>query len=596
MHNINTSSRNWFKEFLSSDMKIGDRIVLNDPSTIKTTTQKISVKCSCGNIKAVGVYYFVHTRSLTCGECTFYKFKMSGVRKFNSLTIIDDDEQIRKLTQKVNVKCDCGTTLRVELHRVYNGIFKSCGRCSVNSIKKSARTQFHKLTLITPFDQIKSLNQKVRVLCSCGNSIDVIYRNLIIDNSKSCGQCNILKFKELGVTKFWNLTLLTPLESIKTMSQKTEFRCKCGNISIHKLRNVVVGHTRWCGSCYSRIRKLHDENAVKTSIKYPIPPGILYGCIEHANEIKNGKTKLQAKCPICGGDWSPSFNDVVRGVALSCGCSSNKISTQNTEIKEHIESLGFIAELECKIGRYSYDVMIPSKKLVIEHHGLKWHATKSNKIDLVKYRNALESGYGILVIFADEWDKKRKQMCDIISYRLKANKYIKLRPLKCEIKEIDCNVADAFYCEHHYIGATKAKINIAAIYNDTIVACVSFKAPNRQSKYQYELTRMVSDPSYIVHGIWGKLFGEFVKRYNPKSIVSFSDNRLFTGGVYSKIGFKLDGDVRPDYYWIKGKCRYNKSGLRKPKDSSVTESELRHSQGFLKIWDVGKKRWVWKNE
>ncbi len=101
----------------------------------------------------------------------------------------------------------------------------------------------------------------------------------------------------------------------------------------------------------------------------------------------------------------------------------------------------------------------------------------------------------------------------------------------------------------------------------------------------------------IVHGIWSKLLKIFIQKNNPFSIVSFSDNRFFSGDVYSKMGFKFDGEIRPDYYWVKGNHRYHKSGLRKTsmeKNTKLTESELRESEGYRKIWDLGKKRWVLK--
>ncbi len=124
---------------------------------------------------------------------------------------------------------------------------------------------------------------------------------------------------------------------------------------------------------------------------------------------------------------------------------------------------------------------------------------------------------------------------------------------------------------------------------------MAFKTPTRQSGHPWELVRMTSDPRFRVHGIWSKLLAEFIKSYNPASIVSFSDNRLFQGGVYEKIGFKFDGEISSDYYWAKHKKRFHKSGLRKPPGHVGTEHDLRTSQGYTKIWDLGKKRWVWRS-
>jgi hypothetical protein len=106
---------------------------------------------------------------------------------------------------------------------------------------------------------------------------------------------------------------------------------------------------------------------------------------------------------------------------------------------------------------------------------------------------------------------------------------------------------------------------------------------------------MASHSEFRVHGIWSKLLNLFVDEYRPFSIVSFSDNRLFQGGVYEKIGFKFDGDIVADYYWCKGGKRFHKSGLRKKpheKASGLTEYQLREAEGYQRIWDLGKKRWV----
>jgi hypothetical protein len=107
---------------------------------------------------------------------------------------------------------------------------------------------------------------------------------------------------------------------------------------------------------------------------------------------------------------------------------------------------------------------------------------------------------------------------------------------------------------------------------------------------------MVGNSAYRVHGIWSKLMLEFIKDKNPFDCVSFSDNRLFDGGVYEKIGFMHDGDIGADYYWTKDRKKHHKSGLRKQKHemaSGLTETILRENQGYKRVFDLGKKRWLW---
>jgi hypothetical protein len=174
---------------------------------------------------------------------------------------------------------------------------------------------------------------------------------------------------------------------------------------------------------------------------------------------------------------------------------------------------------------------------------------------------------------------------------------VSLRPSKVEIRSISSDLASPFYDQFHYIGKCNAKVHYGVFFGEKLIAAMSFSHPTRQHiKHPFELIRMASDPEFRVHGIWSKILKLFTKEYSPSSVVSFSDNRLFSGGVYEKIGFKLDGEIRPDYYWVKGNRRFHKSGLRKTeaeKLTGLTETILRENQGYKKIWDLGKKRWVY---
>ncbi len=234
---------------------------------------------------------------------------------------------------------------------------------------------------------------------------------------------------------------------------------------------------------------------------------------------------------------------------------------------------------------------------MIELNGIKWHSNERSKIhDLKKKSIAEENGYQLITIFEDEWKKRNQIIKEILKTKLFSSKnLIFLRPNKCQIKQISSSTANTFYEQFHYIGRCKSIINYGVYFENKLIACASFSHPTRQSKYEWELVRMASDSAYRVHGIWSKLLKRFIHEHSPESIVSFSDNRLFSGGVYSKIGFRFDGEIPPDYYWTIGNDRYHKSNLRKTEEerkSGLTETQLREAQGYRRIWDLGKKRWV----
>jgi hypothetical protein len=589
----------WLTEFVKSGSnEINGNLLLSVIDPNGKFTQLIKVKCKCGAIRTVSLYAFIsQNKQVTCGRCHLSKIKESGQTTFNNLTILSNLEESRG-SDRVKVKCSCGNVVdNVILRQVFAGNKKSCGSCSVNKVKKFGQTKFDKLLILTPLDSIKLISQKVDVICDCGNKVKVIYRNLVTGNSKSCGKCELFSLKQSGVVKWGRLSLIDDPSTLKSLSQQTSFLCNCGRVTRLKLYNVVSGHTTTCGKCYEQVRAAFDNRKEEfKEMQFPIPPGKLFGVIEFKNTIYSSNTKLDAKCPICNNKWAPAFKDIKRGYSLSCGCSLHITSGPQREIFEHIISTGFEAMCEARIGGLKYDIFIPSASLAIEYHGLKWHSTDSSRrSDLNKYKTAIASEIDLMVVYEDEWENKRKQICDIINNRLNVAKTkFRIRPSRCRILHISSNAADTFYDQNHYIGKTCSNMNICAEFDGKIIACMSFKHPNRQSKYTFELTRMASDLDFRVHGIWSKLFKKFVNETSPESIVSFSDNRLFTGKVYEKLGFKFDGNVKPDYYWAKGRRRFNKSGLRKPLGTIETEQDLRTSQGFFKIWDLGKKRWVWK--
>ena len=75
--------------------------------------------------------------------------------------------------------------------------------------------------------------------------------------------------------------------------------------------------------------------------------------------------------------------------------------------------------LEFKVGKLTYDIFVPTKNLLIEYNGLKWHSKSSSKMrDVRKYENAIEHKYDYLMIFEDEWEHDRTKMECIIKDKL----------------------------------------------------------------------------------------------------------------------------------------------------------------------------------
>jgi hypothetical protein len=83
-------------------------------------------------------------------------------------------------------------------------------------------------------------------------------------------------------------------------------------------------------------------------------------------------------------------------------------------------------------------------------------------------------------------------------------------------------------------------------------------------------------------------------------IVSYSDNRWFTGEMYERLGFKEVHETEPDYKYVKNctilpknKFRHKSMKTWKGFDYNPEETEVQnaHRNGWYRIWDCGKKKW-----
>ena len=108
--------------------------------------------------------------------------------------------------------------------------------------------------------------------------------------------------------------------------------------------------------------------------------------------------------------------------------------------------------------------------------------------------------------------------------------------------------------------------------------------------------RVTDNQKYIIDGILNKLLQYVINDTNSELITGFSDNRLNEELVYEKVDFKFNEEIQPDYFLTKGDRRYDKSLFNKIKNNSLDKSVIIEPEKLKedrKIWDLGKKRWVY---
>lgn len=291
-------------------------------------------------------------------------------------------------------------------------------------------------------------------------------------------------------------------------------------------------------------------------------------------------------------------------------CSTNKNSKPQLEIVEFVRSLG----LEV-VENYRYDpanhnkeidIYVPERKWGMEYHGIYFHSTKfrGRTFHLDKMKDTQAQGIRLAQLFSDEWETRPEVVKRYILHSLGYG-LLTVFARKCEVVPLTLAEANEFYDEHHIQGRCGAGTNYGLAYKGQVVAAMAFsrrtskrgKAPDEGT---WELARFAT--SMRVTGGASRLMARLIRETGATALVSYSDNRLFAGDMYEKLGFELENSAAPNYAYV------DKSGgkrLRKSKfqhkhlakllgdkyDPTKSERENCEASGYFQIFDCGLKRW-----
>lgn len=247
------------------------------------------------------------------------------------------------------------------------------------------------------------------------------------------------------------------------------------------------------------------------------------------------------------------------------------------------------------------DIYIPELKLAIEYCGLYWHSEemgKHNNYHLNKYTKCKKLGIRLLTIFEDEWLHKRNIIENKIKYILnKTNDRVFAR--KCICTTIDKNSRKSFLDKYHIQGDGKGSINYALMYENKIVACITFI---KNKNDEFILNRYATNTNVV--GGFSKLLSHFCKQNKWLKIITFADLRWSNGDLYDNNGFVCTEQLKPDYSYIDSKNRirkhkfnYRKPALNKMFDDvdGLTEREICKKNNIFKIWNCGLKKYIKNN-
>lgn len=481
----------------------------------------------------------------------------------------------------------------------------------------------------------------------CGTKRKTKPLNVVYASSQKCNNCTKLKRRQEAIKKCRSYILEKGWRWLNDPQvYNSEILCHCGHtFSVARFsRDLYRGV--FCQKCIGRYI---DPSEIKLPAGYEFlgkqnyknQHSTLTVRCNNGHKYKTTQNKLVAgyKCPKCAGNEKFSKKDIIGKllnigyidvnlinngennlrqwlVRLECkqghfkkikvnhalyspySCSSCNSAIQTSEMErelvQELEQLGFRCSANNRsiISPFEIDVALPDYKLGVELCGVYYHQEKivGRHRHRHKYQKAIEAGWGLLTFFEDEWAQKKDKILGIIKARTMSPS-IKLMARKCKLVRLDKGVK-GFLEDNHFQGSSNWKHAVGLLYNDELISVMTLGYHPRNSSVI--LDRYAVKSGIMVQGGARRLFNEIVKIAREESIqqiVSFSDLRYSSGGVYERLGFRLDKKLPPDYYWVGGRTRWNKSKFRVP--AGISEREKWESEGYYRVFDCGKDRWVY---
>jgi len=318
------------------------------------------------------------------------------------------------------------------------------------------------------------------------------------------------------------------------------------------------------------------------------------------------KSKVSIICKTHG-----EYRQVAAGHLQGDGCPKCAC----VESKGEQELADFLAEFENvetrnrKIlkGR-ELDIYLPDKQIAIEYNGSYFHSEKRHKDPkwhMLKKQQDCEA-QGIRLIHVGEYEDKtvvKRTLSHILGIDPESY-YARKCTLSIHSSQ-EPEIIDFFNRNHLQGTVSGCWVGCLRIRGQIVCAMAFSKAAsergNRDSS-RWELRRFAS-VCRVVGGA-SRLLKLFIRNHlHCSSIISYSENRWFTGGMYEKLGFTLVKTSGPDYKYhkrgkVEPKGRFKRSCLSTRQDIDFkpeeSESENCKRNGWYKLWDCGKRKWELK--
>jgi GNAT superfamily N-acetyltransferase len=579
-------------EFVVAEMAKKGWAVKN--TEYKGSQKALEVICSKGHETTITWNNF--QRGQGCRFCVG-NFKYSYEEVFDSFA----KEGCQLLSKKyinnldpLDFICHCGKRGKTSYYNFKEG--SRCRSCANKKISKALTVPSEKITAFVESNGCELIeifhkqtgNKKrkhIRYICKCGKEASAIYSNFIrFPNCWKCGNA-----KKSGSNSY----RCNPNRN-EILSRKT-FRKLCERLIIRTLQSSKKTKTnKLLGYSPEQLRLRIEEMIVSGGLQgksihidhyFPVSAFLEYEIYDP--KLINALDNLRPLEKIDNLEKHDKYNpEEFLKWLQSKGCVPSKIESLTVwldSLKVNYQIINNIID----VGEFGIHYFELSK------------TTEERQQTHRLYRNF---GKPLITIFSDEWMKRNTQCKNYLKSRLNISSN-KIFARKCQIEAITKDEACLFFETYHIQGKNNTGIVFFGLfYENEMVGAISLGRHTRQYD-DLVLDRLCFKDGYQITGGASKLFktsAEWARRNGYTEVLSFSDNRWSTGRVYEKLGFNFDKDTGPDYSYINSifpSKRLSKQSQRKKVvkcPEGMTEHEWAAKRHLLRIWDCGKKRWLFR--
>lgn len=401
----------------------------------------------------------------------------------------------------------------------------------------------------------------------------------------------------------------TKMKALSTMAQKygghnwsTPNRSKRDATCLALYGDVNVGKTD-----YSKSKAINTNNTLygRDHVNQTHFSNSTYKCLNDKDwlidqHVTQRKSLLQIAAELGFGN---DMTTVMRHLRKhNIETKHHQTSHGENQLVDFLESLGIevVRNSRSLIPPKEIDIYIPSHNLAIEYCGLYWHGElrgKNRTYHKDKYDACQALGIQLITMYDSEWNRNsdivKKKLQNILGVDTSDVVYAR----QCTVSPVDTRTKQQFFNQYHIQGNGPGSINYGLYFNNRLVAVMSFVI----SATEQVLNRYATSDRVV--GGFSKLLNHFKQKHTWTRIVSFADLRWGSGNLYHTTGFVLEQTIPVDYAYIVGGQALHKFAFRRrylPSkldvyDPAKSEWENMKANGYDRIWDCGKLRFVHEN-